>query len=123
VRRQLDQPPGEDGEHAGQVLGVPGPGLIGLAEADQAVGAEPGEELDRAHQPHDRRVRSAAPAEPASGRTHHAQRQPRHDAGEETPRHPRLDPGGRDAHQVGPAMRIHDKWLSGFHNSHGTILR
>ena len=44
-RRQLG---GQHGEEAAEVLGVPGAGQVGLAEADQPVAAEPGEELRRA---------------------------------------------------------------------------
>ena len=38
---------GQHGEEAAEVLGVPGAGQVGLAEADQAVAAEPGVELRR----------------------------------------------------------------------------
>ena len=54
-RAQPLHPPGtqvgdlarKHGERAAEVLGVPGAGHVGLAEADQAVVAEPGEELLR----------------------------------------------------------------------------
>ena len=36
---------GQHGQEAAEVLGVPGAGQVGLAEADQPVAAEPGEEL------------------------------------------------------------------------------
>ena len=45
---------GQHGQEAGEVVGLPGAGEVGLAEADQAVAAEPREELVRAVQHHRR---------------------------------------------------------------------
>ena len=45
ARDQPRQLGGEHGEEAAEVVGVPCAGEVGLAEADQAVAADPGEEL------------------------------------------------------------------------------
>ena len=44
-RDQVGDVGGQHGQERRQVLGVPGAGEVGLAEADQAVAAQPGEEL------------------------------------------------------------------------------
>ena len=51
---QVLHPGGQHGEEAAEVLGVPGAGEVGLAEADQLVAAEPQEELLGAAHDHDR---------------------------------------------------------------------
>ena len=58
--------PGEHGEQAGQVVGVPVTGHVGLAEPDQPGGADPLVEVPRPVQRQDRRARAAA-AETGSG--------------------------------------------------------
>ena len=58
---QRPHPGGEDLHHGGEVIGVPVPGHVGLAQADQAAVAEPGGEGLRTVHGHDRvrRVPSA----------------------------------------------------------------
>ena len=80
---------GQHGEEAVEVLGVPGAGEVGLAEADQLVAAEPQEELVRAAHDHrpDRPGRAVfvtdvdGDVEPVDGRLEQGPGDPRSDAG------------------------------------------
>ncbi len=72
-RHELGGVLGQDGEQRGQVLPVfgqrtvPVAGHVGLAEPDQAGGAEPAVELPGPAQHHDRGVRSPAADDLAAG--------------------------------------------------------
>ena len=56
-------PRGQDGEEAAEVLGVPGAGEVGLAEADQLVAAQAQEELLGPGHDHDRAAAAPWPVE------------------------------------------------------------
>ena len=104
----VGQPAGQDGEHAGQVVGVPVAGHVGLAEADQPVGPDPAEERVGSHQVirrgrrrarHRRRRRRAA--RPGSGSRRTARRRA-------AARATAARAAGRARVDVGPAVGVDD---------------
>ena len=66
-RDELGGVRGEHGEQPGQVGAVPVPRHVGLAEPDQAGGAEPAEELPGPVQAHDRGGRSPGTVQASVG--------------------------------------------------------
>ena len=66
-RDEVGDVAGQDGEKFGQVRAVPVAGQIGLAEADQAGGAEPAEERPWPVQEHDRGSGGSRSEQPTVG--------------------------------------------------------
>jgi len=113
---------GEHGEQAGQVGAVPVAGHVGLAEPDQAGGAEAAEEVPGPAHDHDRGGRTTrtqhlmalylTALEPAV-RQLDPQRQPGHRRGEQGAGHGRARRGTRHRGDVGPPVRVDRPGLGG----------
>ena len=125
---QVLQPGGQLGEQRHQLiarLGVPGAGLVGLAEADQAVGAEPVQELLR---PPDPQHGPAAAGHPGAGQRQPVGRDDGHRdvlqcVGEKAARDPRADRSVRDAGQVRPAVGVDQRDRRDRRVGHGSAPR